>query len=237
LKDLRKALGYWSNCADDTRGEQTAQKQRDSAYLHASPTLEGMVRLDGLLDRELGEDVLTALDAAMTPQARDSTDERPAPLRRAEALGDICRQSLNNHPGVIGGHRPHVSLIVDADTLNGRVGRRCELGHVGTITPETARRILCDAEVSWMIVNSESVPLAMGRSVRTATPAQLRALAVRDGGCTWPGCDRPPAWCDAHHDPAWTDNGYTDVDKMRLLCRPHHTRTHSNDHTNTVRRQ
>jgi hypothetical protein len=239
LKDLRRAVDYWSNCHDDTRGEQTAQRQRDSVYLHASPALGGMVRIDGLFDRELGEDVLTALDAAMTPRARDSADERPAPLRRAEALGHICRQFLNNHPGVIGGHRPHVSLIVDVDTLNGRVGRRCELGHVGTITPDTARRILCDAEVSWMIVNTESVPLAMGRSVRTATPAQLRALAVRDGGCTWPGCDRPPAWCDAHHDPASTDNGYTDVDKMRLLCRPNHTRTHTNNHTenDTVRRQ
>ena len=232
LKDLRRAVDYWSNCANDAHAEKDAQQQRDAAYLHASPTLGGMVRLDGLLDRELGEELLSALNAAMTPTARGegSTDRTPAPLLRAQALGHICRQYLQMHPGVIGGHRPHISLIVDAATLNGRQGRRCDLENVGTVTPETARRILCDAEVSWMIVNSESVPLAMGRAVRTATPAQLRALAVRDGGCTWPGCQRPPSWCDAHHDPDWTDDGFTDVDKMRLLCRPHHTRTHAERH-------
>jgi hypothetical protein len=68
LEDVRRAIDYWSELRRRHPGEQTAQRQRDSAYLHASPTLGGMVRIDGLLDRELGEDVLTALDAAIAPR-------------------------------------------------------------------------------------------------------------------------------------------------------------------------
>lgn len=238
LRDLDKAVEYWSNCADDDAAEKSAQDQRDSAYLHVSQTLAGMVRLDGLFDKEAGDEILTALDAAMTPRARgeaNSDDPAPAPRRRAQALGHICRQHLNHHPGTLGGHRPHVSVIIDLPTLNGHTGRRCELGHVGTITPETARRILCDAEVSWAIVNGDSVPLAMGRSARTATPSQLRALAIRDGGCVTPGCQRPPAWCDAHHKTPWSQHGPTNLDNLELRCRPHHTQIHQQHHS--IRRQ
>ena len=39
-------------------------------------------------------------------------------------------------------------------------------------------------------------PLEVGRATRVVSPAQRTALAVRDGGCRYPGCDRPVAWCD-----------------------------------------
>ncbi len=109
--------------------------------------------------------------------------------------------------------------------------------------PETARRILCDAEVTRIIVDGDSVPLEMGRAVRTATPAQRKALAIRDGGCTWPGCHRPPGWCDVHHNPHWLHGGGTDLDKLELLCRRHHVAEHRGDrrpgtaHDHTVKRQ
>ena len=35
------------------------------------------------------------------------------------------------------------------------------------------------------------IPLAVGRTARTATPAQRRALAIRDQGCIIPGCANP----------------------------------------------
>lgn len=70
-----------------------------------------------------------------------------------------------------------MSLIVDLDTLMGRDGKRCELARTGTILPETARRILCDAGISRFIVQGDSVPLDMGRQVRTATSAQRQALS------------------------------------------------------------
>ena len=64
------------------------------------------------------------------------------------------------------------------------------------------------------------------RAVRTVTPAQRKALAVRDRSCRFPGCDRPPTWCDAHHIKHWLDQGRTDLDNLILLCRRHHTLVH-----------
>ncbi|MBA2336307.1 MAG: DUF222 domain-containing protein [Acidimicrobiia bacterium] len=232
LRDLRKAVTHWSNCADAVAAERTFNEQQEASYLFVSLTGDDMVKIDGLLDKETGEAVLTALDTAMTPLARAEgagDDLRPAPRRRAEALGEICTRFLDNHPGIIGGHRPHVSVIVDLDTLIGRDGKRCELAHTGTITPETARRILCDADVTRILVDGDSVPLDMGRAVRTATPAQRRALAVRDGGCTTAGCGRPPDWCDVHHRTHWINGGKTDLDDLELLCKRHHMAEHRGD--------
>jgi hypothetical protein len=69
-------------------------------------------------------------------------------------------------------------------------------------------------------------PLEVGRATRVVQPAQRSALAVRDGGCVFPGCDRPLAWCDAHHLWHWVDGGPTDLANLALLCRAHHRTVH-----------
>jgi hypothetical protein len=69
-------------------------------------------------------------------------------------------------------------------------------------------------------------PLEVGRATRVVSPAQRTALAVRDGGCRFPGCDRPPAWCDAHHLRHWVHGGPTDLGNLVLLCRAHHRAVH-----------
>jgi Domain of unknown function (DUF222)/HNH endonuclease len=69
-------------------------------------------------------------------------------------------------------------------------------------------------------------PLEVGRATRVVSPAQRTALAVRDGGCRYPGCDRPPAWCDAHHLRHWLHGGPTDLGNLVLLCRAHHRAVH-----------
>ena len=71
-----------------------------------------------------------------------------------------------------------------------------------------------------------SLPLNLGRSTRVVSPAQHRALAVRDGGCVFPGCGRPLAWCEAHHLWHWLDGGPTDLDNLTLVCREHHRAIH-----------
>ena len=77
-----------------------------------------------------------------------------------------------------------------------------------------------------MTVSADGIPLDLGRGERRATRAQRRALARRDGGCTFPGCDAPVAWCDAHHVVHWDDGGSTDLANLALLCRRHHGVTH-----------
>ena len=69
-------------------------------------------------------------------------------------------------------------------------------------------------------------PLEVGRTTRVIQPAQRSALAVRDGGCVFPDCQRPLAWCEAHHVRHWLHGGPTDLANLALLCRTHHRAVH-----------
>jgi hypothetical protein len=69
-------------------------------------------------------------------------------------------------------------------------------------------------------------PLEVGRTSRVVQPAQRAALVVRDRGCVFPGCDRPQAWCEAHHLRHWLHGGPTDLANLALLCRAHHRVVH-----------
>ena len=101
-----------------------------------------------------------------------------------------------------------------------------ELDFTGPIPAARARQLACDAGISRIITAGASQPLDVGRRTRTV-PAQLRrALAARDRGCRFPGCDRPVAWCDAHHLRHWADGGPTVPANLVLLCRLHHTMIH-----------
>jgi hypothetical protein len=71
-----------------------------------------------------------------------------------------------------------------------------------------------------------SQPLDVGRATRVIQPAQRAALIIRDRGCVFPGCDRPPPWCEAHHLVHWLEGGPTDLPNLALLCRAHHRAIH-----------
>ncbi len=94
------------------------------------------------------------------------------------------------------------------------------------LDPARYAHLLCDPVFHPMLVDGRHVPLALGRDVRLASRSQRRALAARDGGCVFPGCDRPPGWCDAHHIRSFEDGGSTDLINLILLCRHHHGVTH-----------
>jgi hypothetical protein len=79
----------------------------------------------------------------------------------------------------------------------------------GPITPETARRLACDAGVVRVITGPDGLPLDVGRAQRTATAAIRRAVEVRDGHCVFARCDAPPEWCDVHHVVHWAFGGPT----------------------------
>jgi hypothetical protein len=79
------------------------------------------------------------------------------------------------------------------------------------------------------VFGGESLPLDVGRSKRLFTRHQRRALEHRDRGCIFPGCDRPPSWCVAHHArERWADGSATDLDDGVLMC-PHHHRVLHDD--------
>lgn len=89
------------------------------------------------------------------------------------------------------------------------------------------RRLACNARLIPAVLNGPSAVLDIGLARRLFTPYQRIALALRDRGCIWPGCDRPPASCEAHHITWWSRSGPTDIANGCLLCTHHHHLIHS----------
>jgi hypothetical protein len=93
----------------------------------------------------------------------------------------------------------------------------------GTLIPTGQALALADqAEIYWAAVTGFGLPLRLGRTRRIATVGQTAALIARDRGCSFPGCNTGPEWCERHHVIAWADGGATDLDNLTLLCRYHH---------------
>ncbi len=76
------------------------------------------------------------------------------------------------------------------------------------------------------VLTVEGRILDMGRSVRTFTPAQRRAIEVRDQGCRRAGCDRGPEHSSVHHVEPWESGGRTDVSNGVLKCDHEHLDDH-----------
>jgi hypothetical protein len=228
VADLRRAIERWRCLADTASAEAESERRFERRGLYVSPTLDGMVRLDGDLDPETGQSVLTAIRSLVDAWARSGAEDRRSPAqRRADALGELCRRYLDSADRpTVGGERPHLNLTVDLPVLERRAGRRCELDDAGGITAEAARRLACDAGLSRVIVGASSEPLDVGRRTPVVPPGLRRALVVRDRGCRFPGCDRPHPWTDAHHIVHWADGGPTSASNLVLLCRRHHRAVH-----------
>ena len=105
-------------------------------------------------------------------------------------------------------------------------GARCHLENGPGLDRRTAQRIACDAALVAVLHHvGEGEPLRLGRKTRTISPAQRRALRVRDGGCGFPACHRRKH-LEAHHVQHWSLLGPTDLENLVLLCRVHHMLIH-----------
>ncbi|EOM76799.1 HNH endonuclease [Rhodococcus rhodnii] len=229
----------------DTDGPTTRERD-DLNTLTLSNTLNGRVVLHGDLDALSGEILSTALSKLSAPRpAGDGTrDPRSAGQRRADGLIEICRRHLDaGDSGFEAAEKPHVTVLIHHRDLKAQPQGRDERVTVsvtalldgiglpwmpwgGTLTPETARAVACDAHVTPIVIDDHGVPLNMGRTTRLVTPAQRRALTVRDRGCAFPTCTAPASWCEAHHIEHWADGGPTDLDNTVLLCGKHHRHIH-----------
>jgi hypothetical protein len=116
-----------------------------------------------------------------------------------------------------------VTCVASLETLLGAPGAdAAELDWGIPISGRLLRRVARDAELTPILADGKGDPLRVGRRRRTAPPRLRRALAERDRRCTWPGCDRPPEWCEGDHVVPWVAGGSTAIEGMRLLCKRHH---------------
>lgn len=161
-------------------------------------------------------------------EGRASTRETSRFMTKTESFSDLLRlagDALTNS-GVRNRwtERFAITVNVDLDVLAGIRDGRATLIDGTPIDAQTVRDWMVGARIQGLL-SDRGRPLDMGRTVRTATPSQLRALLARDKGCAFPGCCRTDH-LDAHHVKEWVDGGLTDIDNLVLLCRRHHRLLH-----------
>src|SRR5829696_4805287 len=149
---LRRVIGHLQLVADPDGAQARAERHQQRRGLWLAPTLEGMVALDGLLEPEAGQILLSALEPLARPASAEDT--RSGGQRRADALAELARRALEGgRLPQTGGVRPQLTVTVELDSLLGRPGALGgEVGWVGPLPPEGCRRLACDGAVTRVLV-------------------------------------------------------------------------------------
>ncbi|SMX97251.1 HNH endonuclease signature motif containing protein, partial [Brevibacterium aurantiacum] len=98
-------------------------------------------------------------------------------------------------------------------------------GTTGTENPVPISELVrngLNGAVFFELISEKAKTMQVVTENRFANAKQIAVLTARDQGCTFPGCDAPPGWCDAHHIVEWAQEGRTDVNNMTLSCSAHH---------------
>jgi hypothetical protein len=218
--------------ADRNRLEDQEREAHRGRAFTLSADGHGGVHLRGRLDAEAAAIVTAALDPLCAPgvlMPGGMLDERMPEQRRADALVEVCRLTLNaGDLPANGGDRPQLVVTVNFDALS----REVQAGSLDTgarLSAATVRRLACDARILPAVLDGAGVPLDVGRERRLFTGPLRRAVVLRDGGCAFPGCARPARWCERHHITHHVDGGPTCLSNAVLLCGHHHRLIHGGD--------
>ena len=215
----------------DQDGPQPCEEPEPAAAageLRLRERRDGRLGFEGFLEAEHGAAFRSLIEqfAAPRPATDALPDPRTAAQRNADALVEVCglARAAQDCP-TTGGEPPHLSVTLGLEALRTGLGT-ATLDYGTQLSASAARRWACDAKIIPLVLGGASEPLDVGRAMRTVPLSIRRALVARDRGCAFPGCDRPPGLCQAHHCRHWVDGGGTSVDNCVLLCETHHRHVH-----------
>jgi hypothetical protein len=156
-------------------------------------------------------------------------DERTTEQIASDAFTELLRQAGSLPTDVLLGRgMPAVRVLVPVDDLIAGTGHGVIEGTNEAISIGTVQALACTQGTRTALLDSLGNVLDLGREQRLYSANQRVALAIRDGGCLWSGCERPPSWCEAHHiDHYVRDHGRTDLHRGVLLCKHHHLKLHN----------
>jgi hypothetical protein len=234
-RELRRLCREAIERADPDGAEPREDELRRRSGVQIVRRRDGLVQWIITMHPEAAGLLMTAVDARTAPRRQPTfredevefeveRDDRTLGQQRVDAIASIARDSLCHDDGELAGTPVTMVVRVDYDALVSGIGSARIDGIDTPISAATARRLACDAEIIPVVFGGPSEQLDLGRAERLFSRAQRRAIAFRDGGCTWPGCTAPPGWCEVAHIVAWILGGETNLDNGLLLCPFHHRR-------------
>ncbi|WP_308465704.1 DUF222 domain-containing protein [Rathayibacter soli] len=187
----------------------------------------------GMRPRRGGPRFVDKAEADAAEKLRD--DPRTNDQLVFDLLMDVLRAGAVADPSTgFGSRQPGLRVVItktelDKHDLEGNVTGTGYLEDTGeAVPPAMIERLLCDVGTRDVTFDQNGNPLDVGREQRLFTAKQRVALAIRDGGCMHPDCDRPPSYAEAHHIDHWHEHhGRTDIASGILLCRYHHMLIHN----------
>jgi hypothetical protein len=132
--------------------------------------------------------------------------------------------------------RTDVIVTVPVFALLGLTDEPATLDGYGPIPASMARKLLTDGANSFtrvLIDPRDGAPLEIGRTSYRLTKAMRQALTLRDGKCTFPGCNNNALDNEADHLQAWKQGGTTGISNLAQLCPKHHRLKHNSGWTPT----
>lgn len=231
-KELRDLAGRVVDRIDPDGSVPDERLNADRRHLAFRQARDGMWKVEGRLTGAVGAKLRAVLSPLAAPRTGSATldddrkvddqDSRHHGQRTHDALEEVCDRLLRSGTLPASGGTPTTVILTipEADLA----AQRCwGVSTDGTVmSAHTIHDLADEAEVWPTVIDSRGVVLRLGRTRRLASPGQTIALAARDGGCSFPGCDRPPEWCERHHVVDWVHGGRTDLDNLTLLCAYHH---------------
>jgi len=217
----------------DPDGSRPADEvNAERRHFHLRPARDGSYTGEFRLTGGLGVELQALLGPLAKPRVNttrapdgglvEQADQRHHGQRMHDGLEEVCDRLLGADPATDSGGTPATVIIsIDlADLLN---GTGYGISSDGTlIRTEQVVKLSDQAEVYYAFLDRHGRVLNLGRTRRIASRHQSLALTARDHGCSFPGCERSPEWCERHHVVAWIDGGPTDLHNLTLLCRYHH---------------
>lgn len=210
-----------------TRAEEPAHVQ--AKFWMSRPDDRGVVKGGFEIDTLTADMLRSVIESKTSPRQHHGEPEAPYSERAGQAFVDVLRHVPKDSYGNHGGVAATLLVTVSEESLRGRTDAAGTTEHGTRVSAGQLRQLACTAGILPAVMSGNSQVLDLGTTRRLHSPAQRMALAVRDDGCAFPGCDLPPGWCESHHIDPWSNGGPTTIDNGVLLCGRHHRLIHNSN--------
>ncbi len=224
--------------------EEAKRLQNQEQQARAKTSLRTRLIGDGLarttiVHPELDRDrLLTYLHASTSPRKHPDAisgdeDRIPHHQQLGQAFGALLEHLDPARLPAHGGDATTVMVTISLESLRNELGTGTMIGGE-PLSASAVRRLACDAQIIPVVLGANSEVLDLGRTRRLFSPAQRKALRLRDQECRAEHCSIRATWCEAHHRKPWSQGGHTDLDDAVLLCNFHHHRAHDQRYETTT---